>query len=153
MKKYFVVLSFIVFLLLTGSMGFNTDYTKCVSMPNAEKITCYREIAVTYAFKMNRSESTAACEKISSLQGTDPSYIETQKNLCYYDIAKIFVDPTLCGGIAGGSVADPLLGTSATTEMCKKEISQTSNIAANYTCGVIFIFPLILLYSFWYRVH
>lgn len=132
-------------------MGLKSDVKDCVDANLEEKITCYRQVALTLAAKGDMSKAMQACEKIDPTinANSDSEYFITQKNLCYYDIATVSNNPTACGKISDDNTGSILFGSSATKQMCYKKVENATIAQKQYKCALLFVFPPVMFYAFY----
>jgi hypothetical protein len=145
---FLILLSIIV---LTGCMGLKKDINDCNNVETSAKVACYRQVALTLGANGNIDLARQACEKIDPTinLGSDPEYFNTEKNLCYYDVATVSNDAATCNLISGDVEGSILTGSSATEKMCLEKINHTNLVKQQYVCPISFIFPAILLVSFY----
>lgn len=151
MRK-FLAIGLIVFLLLSGCIGFKTMDDCTVPKPgkpplrDSEKIACYHLAAVSAAHAEKIGTAKQICQNIYNEigvknQGNDISKkAETEKNLCLYDIAKVIARIPVDRG--GGMIAanescnlieqNPynvgLTGAPITKKICWSEVKKISGI-------------------------
>lgn len=156
-RLHFVSLAilFLVLLVPGCTIGFRKIDLQCQSMVHDdEKIECLREVAINYAFEKKfdpngESLAVSECDQIRAMGSTVSWYVpaDTYADLCYADIAKYLQDESICDRI-GKKTSGGVLGADASRSLCISEVSKQKSFIEgkdNYKCGVLFVFPLILL--------
>ncbi|MBU0532307.1 hypothetical protein KKB44_02315 [Candidatus Micrarchaeota archaeon] len=135
---------------------------------DAELMQCYHTAAISYAYLGSTSTARSTCLDIwerFGLGAADPDSdivvkAGTTSNTCFYDIAMIARDPTICGYISsnrGSSAATSgLLGEAVTKDRCYREAERLAQIAPEHyyqtgqdnLCAIIFVLPLLLIGAF-----
>lgn len=120
-----------------------------------EKIVCYNEAAVSYAYLGDQQSAVSTCIAIINLnlQGDQIKVAQAQANSCLMDVAVKFEDSTICNQITtpifqSGSI---LVGNEVPTkEICIEKVEKKNrvltyygfsgnNTAPRYTCPLMFI--------------
>ncbi len=163
----------LIFLLLHGcinnaaSVGLTTK-ADCDSrqppLRDSEKIPCYHQAAISQAYLENNGDAVATCSDIvNNIGSSHPNddigaKAQTEKNLCYFDIAKIIARQdnmeqyavNVCSNIQDAT-GHSLTGSVASQETC---ISEAHRLAAvkpqnyygnpNNVCSLVLVLPLLL---------
>lgn len=152
-RKIISIFFIFTFLALAGCMGMKTDINDCNSLALEEKVGCYRQVALTLAAKGDMDNAKQSCGRIDANldPDADSSYFITQKDLCYYDIAKLTGDDSICRMISNDASGSVLTGAEASEQMCLKKVENEKILRNQHKlCGLaVFIFPLIVGYSFY----
>jgi hypothetical protein len=157
----------LMFFLLVGAFGLETDPEKCRRMADpGERISCLHYVAMTYAYLERGGESLgdapSLCFEIFS--GLDPGLKDTdigkradaEKNLCLYDVAKILRNEEICDSIDDSlSYSMAIKGAAVTKEMCKNDVAKLKQLTPeeyyneenrkNNICVIFLVFPLLVL--------
>lgn len=177
------LIAFLVFLLIIGcikpTVGLKTE-DKCPPLRDSERISCWHQVAVSEAYRENADAASGFCgyiwddvgaAHVTSGKKDDVAIkAESERNLCYYDIAKIIARQTssggqsvdmsqyalnLCNNIQQDNYSSTLAGAAVTQDMCYREVNRTANIRPenyysnpNNICSIIFVVPLVLIAVF-----
>jgi len=126
---------------------------------------CLHTAAVSQAYLGNEGEARDTCYDIYYRYGVPGGYAdddaskkaELETNNCFYDIARILGEPSICDSISDpqGSVATGLSGAQTNVLMCKDAAGKaaklkpenywTSDTYQNSLCSLIYILPALLL--------
>lgn len=156
--KYFAF--FLIFFLAAGALGLRTlDECSDLYKPS-DKIRCYHEAAISYAYLKNSAMAEGACDKIMTTGQTESDFVsraETERNACLFDIARVIAvydadAVSLCAGIEQTTSADTeLTGSAVTQSMCYETISrivdksQESYVGnPNNLCSLLFVLPALV---------
>jgi len=143
-RTVLIAIIVILAIFLQGTLGFHKDSAVCTSKPEpGNQALCFREIAITYAVELDAQSAMKACNEVRDIDIAS-DYFNTQADLCYYDVAKIIgyaPNQDICSNIQ--SPNDPLGGSSVTKAICEAHVKKSST-PFNYTCNVLFVFPLVL---------
>ncbi len=163
--KKALVISLILFLLV-GTFGLEADPNKCREMADpGERINCLHYVALTYAYlggEVGDENAQAICSEIfydlsPELKITDiGKKADAEKNLCYYDIAKILRNENICHYIDDSlSYTMAIKGAAVTREMCINDVAKLKELdpdeywseenRKNNLCIMIFILPVLLV--------
>lgn len=140
---------------------------------DSEKIACYHQAAISEAYLQNPDEAVNTCSDIVNKIGDNHpnddigAQAETERNLCYFDIAKIIARETdtsgqtnmqqvalnVCSNIRD-STTHSLTGAAATQDTCVSEVNKQAAITAqqyyaspNNICTITFILPFVLAFA------
>jgi len=138
--KRLVYLLIIFLFLFFGCYGLQTS-DDCTTMTNPEeRMDCYHQVAMLRAYIPDQAGAKAACEQIynfvsSSYEGTSlERKAETQRNQCYFDIAKILAvkgaaNPnSICHQITEKPASGLLTGASVTSAMCDEQVNRLKEL-------------------------
>ncbi len=168
-RKLAVLLPFLFLLTATGALGLKTlqNCTDTYVTRFSDKIHCYHEAAITYAYVGAPGDAETACDKITELDdGGDKDLqarAEIERNACYYDIAKIIArnNPDedvmrYCDNIEQSEYGTVLKGAKVTKETCQETVTrirtQKDYIGnPNNFCSIFFILPLLVFAAFMKR--
>lgn len=124
-------------------------------------IQCYHNAAITAAYLDRKSEAISICRSIwTEFRGhpDDGNDIrrkaELAYNTCFYDIAKITVDPYLCSSIQQhDNLGTGLLGAQVTQDQCIVDVTGLADSDPEHyfethssICSVAFLLPLLMLF-------
>ncbi|MFA6530973.1 MAG: hypothetical protein WCT31_04535 [Candidatus Micrarchaeia archaeon] len=136
------------------TIGFRKTDLDCQGLPEDEKIICMREVALNYAFAKNIdpngiSLAESECDKIRVLGQYASWYVaaDTYADLCYNDVAVYLADSRICDKI-GQKGSTTVMGVDTSRELCVDAVNKENSFTQgkdSYKCGVLFLFPLILL--------
>ena len=120
-----------------------------------DKIVCYNEAAVSYAYLGDRQSAVSTCVAILNLnlQNDQIKVAQAQENSCLMDVAIKFEDVTICNQITtpvfqSGSI---IVGNEVPTkEICIEKVQKKNrvltyygfsgnNIAPRYTCPLMYV--------------
>jgi len=176
----------LVFLLFLGCVGLKEPSDcKKADLRDSEKVSCLHQLAVSEAYREHPEEASGYCAQIWTEVGANhirpengkmddvAIRAESERSLCYVDIAKIIARQTAvqtpgggtrdlssfameqCENIQQSSYSTELAGAEVTKEMCVKDVERLSKIRPeNYyrnpdnICSVVFVLPLILVAVF-----
>ncbi len=159
----------LVFFLLVGTFGLEADPEKCRRMADpGEKMNCLHYVALTYAYlggEVGGENAQSLCYEIFG--GLSPALMDsdvgkkadTEKNLCYYDVARILRDEDICDSIDESlSYSIAVSGSAVTKEMCINDVAKLKQLTPeeyyseenrrNNICVVFLILPLLVLAAF-----
>ncbi len=143
------VLFIFIILALAGCMGLKTDLKDCNDAD--QKVTCFRQVALTLAAKGDLDLAKQACQKIDQTINinADSEYFDTLRDLCFYDVAILTNDIATCNMIIDDSSGATLFGSSATKDMCMQKVNNAQLVQRQYKCAILFAFPLLLFCAFY----
>ncbi|MBD3210438.1 hypothetical protein GF318_03585 [Candidatus Micrarchaeota archaeon] len=157
-------------LLLSGALGLVTPQ-QCDLNPeldrDSERMNCYHNAAITYAYLNNRDRASETCLNIWLIFGAGApnsnsdivTKAEMTANNCFYDIALILKDPPVCANIQqrrDNAVNTRLFGEAVSQERCDRETRRLARIdperyhqpGEDNLCNALFILPLLVLAVF-----
>ena len=160
MKVRLLIILLLSFLLI-GALGL-TSIQDCTDARVSEKIRCYHMAALSHAYLGDSGQASAICSNIwyeigANLDEDDDRQktAELIHNNCFYEVAKITGEPSLCQQIQKktGGVDFKLVGDTVTREMCITEAGKTESLkSGNFfdrnpdsICNTIFVLPFLLL--------
>lgn len=139
------------------------------SMRMVERIPCYHQAAISAAYYLPSDVAEGLCNDIWNDIG-EPNKnndigtrAETNRNLCFYDIARIIARhdggeanaTSICKNIRQDEYKTKLVGAPVSQEMCLKEVERIAKIrpdkyyiSNDNICSVVFILPLLLVFAF-----
>lgn len=145
MKKLLVLPFFIILFLLFGCYGVQSR-GECGQYGNpTSRMDCFHRAAISSAYADGYNDATASCDEIRNIgnenPGTDLANTgEVQRNICFYDIAKIFASKAegvggsrtsvamgLCGEIKETSTSG-MLGSPVTQNLCEEQVARLESI-------------------------
>ncbi len=153
----------LVLFLFVGTFGLEADPAKCRALPDpGERISCLHYVAITFAYlPEGGSIAESLCYDIYG--SLEPGYHDTdigkkadaEKNLCFYDVAKITRNENICDSIADSySYSFAIKGADVTKEMCINDVRKLKNLTAeeyyspdnrkNTLCFMISVLPALL---------
>ncbi len=163
-----------VSILISGSLGLKS-VEECGQLEGApEKIECYHLAAVTMAYLQGPvsqqpvqgatvpagQDAQSICGEILSVFNTGASAPDIRQranmeaNDCFFDVAKITRDPSICSSIEDRiDIGSGLSGATTTQDMCLYEATRLAQLRPqNYfeahpdsLCHALFILPLVLV--------
>ncbi len=174
-----LISAFLALLLLTGALGLRLP-EECDNDPavvrNSDKMACFYQAALTVAYLCGTYQASGVshcsrainvCDGIWTRFGTDGSASNDQKrkaelmsNQCFFEVAKITRDSSVCGyigadhsGQISGSVGHQLVGDQVTRDACTDETERLAALApdryyqtgTNNICSIVFILPVFVL--------
>ena len=156
----------VLLVLLTGALGLKAkaDCDDDVKYPGiSAKIQCYHAAAITAAYLGDIGYAETICEDIWLQFGENlqnDRYKDIRKkadlvsNTCYYDIAKIARNSTICDNVRDRqSYSTKLFGGGVSQESCINETERLEKIAPwNYyksedpdnICAFMYVLPLLV---------
>jgi len=160
-KRVFLV-SFILFILV-GAFGLEANPEECRAKADpSERMSCLHYAAITFAY-LPEGGSTAQSLCYEIYDGLEPGYRDTdtgkradsEKNLCFYDVAKITRNENICDSIADSySYSFAMKGAEVTKEMCISDVRKLKILTPeeyygdanrkNTLCFMIFVLPALL---------
>ncbi len=166
--KLLMLLFILLFVMGCATFGIKKDKTECDQIlesdgtlratTDGEKVSCYRELAVSLAWISNANDAKDVCNDIRHLGISNPDiqYLTASNaNLCYADVAKIArpYDQTICDNIQEPSLIRGLSGGAVTKDLCKKRVKNLEENdprsylgGSNNICSIVFIIPLLAFY-------
>ncbi|MDO8554102.1 MAG: hypothetical protein Q7S22_04810 [Candidatus Micrarchaeota archaeon] len=154
-SKLFLVLTLVLAIFLSGALGLKTPQECDALASNREKIYCFHEAAITMAYAGAKSSAVTACSQVEtagiSVGGDAATIAETEKNVCFADVAKITKDESICDSIVSAGAGQLFQGTRITNLDCHTKV-----IALNHAtpiqlisrpdslCNIVFIFPFMV---------
>lgn len=155
------ILLFSVFLLLlTGALGLKTTKDCDREERISQRVQCYHTAAITAAYLGDSGLATSICDDIWLRFGKPlPEKDDHRKkarlvsNSCFYDVAKIARDSTICDSIEEEEgVGTKLFGEKVSLNTCINETQRLAQIAPeNYyrdneenLCAMVFIIPFLV---------
>ena len=180
MKKI-TIIALITLFLLFGCIAGNArlglrNGADCndATLRQAERIPCFHEAAIAAAYYLPADTAEGLCNDIWNEVGAPNkdndigARAETDRNLCFYDIAKIIARHDggeadangICQNIDQKEYKTTLVGAPVSKQMCLDEVEKIAKIrpekyygqSNDNICSVIFILPLIFISVFLFRV-
>ncbi len=156
-----ILLLSVFLLLLTGALGLKTTKDCDLEERISQRVQCYHTAAITAAYLGDKGLATSICDDIWLRFGKPlPEKDDHRKkarlvsNNCFYDVAKIARDSTICDSIEeeDGSVGTKLFGEEVTKKACVNETQRLEQIAPeNYyqdneenLCAMVYILPFLV---------
>jgi len=165
---------FVFLFLFFGCYGLQTT-SDCAAMTNPEeKMECYHQVAMLRAYIPDQTGAEAACENIYDLlpggyEGTSlERKAETQRNKCYFDIAKILAvkgatnPKAICNQIREKPASGLLFGSSVTSATCGEQVERLKELNPeeyydpdndNICSSVVLVFIIPFAFLFFRFVH
>lgn len=131
-----------------------------------EKIPCYHEAAIAASYYLPADTAEGLCNDIwndigaANRDNDIGKRAETDRNLCYYDIAKIIARHdggeaeanSICNNIEQNEYGTKIVGAPVSQKMCLEEVQKIARIRPekyygetdDNICTVLFIMPLVL---------
>jgi hypothetical protein len=138
-------------------------------MRQVEKIPCYHEAAIAAAYYLSPDTAEGICNDIWNEIGVPNEKndigkrAETDRNLCFYDIAKIVARhdgesaaTSICHSIEQEDYKTKIVGAPVSKQMCLEEVTKIAKIrpdkyygeSNDNICTVVFVLPLIVVFAF-----
>lgn len=150
-----------------SSFGLRT-VTQCDNDPTIVRVSqlmeCYRAAAITLAFAKDKDGSVQTCTEIytkfqasgsSSSTNDIQSQASQMSNSCYFEVAKILRDPSICSKIQSlNPISTGLTGEAVSSQLCNDQVTNMAKLnVANYysdpthtnLCVLVFILPMIVM--------
>ncbi len=134
---------------------------------DSEKIACYHQAAISDAYLVDNNGARDTCSDIMNKIGDNHpnddigAQAETERNLCFFDIAKIIARQNgmqqfaldICSNIRD-STGHSLTGAQVTEDTCASEVQKQAAVTTeqyyaspNNICSLALILPLILAFA------
>ncbi len=157
-----ILLIFVSLFLLGCTFGLKTDISECRrTVIPGERMECLHYVALTYAYLNRINDALSACDEIWGTVGAPHSEddigkrAESERNLCYYDVAKIARDKSICQGINDMLTYKVAVGgTAVTRDVCENQAGRLEQLdpdkyyapGNSNLCTIVFVLPMLVVY-------
>ncbi len=160
-SKLFLVLALVLTIFFSGALGLKSPQDCAPPLTVSEMVYCFHEAAITMAYAGDQAAAVGACNSVFNTvpandYGDVVTIAETERNICFADVAKIFAkDPNvdaiaICNLIPPASVGQLLQGSDTTRSICISKVTSLRSVTPaqrlshpDSLCNIIFIFPFI----------